>query len=551
MPKQGEIRYFLYARKSSESEDRQMASIDSQIAELQKIADDMGLYVVDRFSESQSAKGPGRPVFNQMVQRIQAGEADGILCWKLNRLARNPIDGGQVSWMLQQGVLKQIQTFGRAYYSTDNVLMMAVELGMANQFIRDLSVDTKRGLRAKAERGWYPTYATIGYKSNPLKFKGEKEIIVDEERFALVRKMWDLMLTGQYTPQKVWEVASGEWGLTTRQGNKIARSSVYRIFSDPFYYGEFEYPKGTVHQGNHQPMITREEFDKVQFLLGKVSTRPKTYDFALRGPIFCGECGAMITAEHKVKRQKNGKIHQYVYYHCTKRKDISCKQKVIEESKLEEQIAEKLGRFEIPSSFRKWAMSVLREQNKGEAATREKIMTTHRKEYDQVAKKLDNLIDLRAAGEITAEEFTHRKGILVKEKAHANELLQDADGRVDSWLDDVDEYLAFAERAVSEFNNGTLAKKKEILHALGSNLTLLDKIFSVHLPDSLKRLETAAPVAREIHDRFEPLNNGEDTTDLNELYSQNPVLLRGLYEVRTAIKSTYADHFAVVRGWAD
>lgn len=189
-----------------------------------------------------------------------------------------------------------------------------------------------------------------------------------------------------------------------------------------------------------------------------------------------------------------------------------------------EQIASVLGQFEIPLSFRKWAMNVLREQNKGEAAMREKIMASHRKEYDQTAKKLDNLIDLRAAGEITAEEFTHRKGVLVQEKVRASELLQAADGRVDSWLDDADEYLAFAERAVSEFNNGTLAKKKEILHALGSNLTLFDKIFSVHLPDSLKCLETAAP---EIDDMFEPLNNGENSSDLDKLYSQNPVLLRG------------------------
>jgi hypothetical protein len=139
-------------------------------------------------------------------------------------------------------------------------------------------------------------------------------------------------------------------------------------------------------------------------------------------------------------------------------------------------------------------------------------------------------IDLRAAGEITAEEFTHRKGILVQEKARAEELLNDAHGRVDSWLDDVDEYLAFAERAVSEFNNGTLAKKKEILYALGSNLTLLDKIFSVHLPDSLKRLETVAPVAREVNDRFEPQNTSVDAGVLGELYSQNPVLLSALNE---------------------
>lgn len=503
-----------------------MASIDSQIAELQKIADEMGLNIADQFSESQSAKGPGRPVFNQMVQRIQAGEADGILCWKLNRLARNPIDGGQISWMLQQGVLRQIQTFGRAYYSTDNVLMMAVELGMANQFIRDLSIDTKRGLRAKAERGWYPTCATLGYKSNPLKFKGEKEIIIDEERFALVRKMWDLMLTGQYNPQKVWEIASGEWGLTTRQGNKIARSTVYRILSDPFYYGEFEYPKGVLHRGNHQPMITHEEFDKVQFLLGKVSSRPKTYDFALRGPIFCGECGAMITAERKVKRQKNGKTHFYTYYHCTKRKNPDCSQGSVEESKLEAQIQSQLARLQIPSSFREWAMAVLRDQNKSESETRGKIMSGHRKEYDQVAKKLDNLIDLRAAGEITAEEFTHRKSLLTKEKERAEELLRDAHGRADNWLSLVEEQLTFAERAKSEFENGGLSKKKQILYALGSNLTLKEKIFNVSLPDALKRLETAAPIARNISERFEPLNTDGNTEELGKLYSQNPILLR-------------------------
>lgn len=146
-------RYFIYARKSSESEDRQMASIDSQINELTKLAQENSLDVVQVFSESKSAKAPGRVVFADMMQRIKQGEADGIICWKLNRLARNPIDGGEVSWMLQQNIVKHIFTYGRSYYPTDNVIVMAVELGMANQFVRDLSVDAKRGLRTKAERG--------------------------------------------------------------------------------------------------------------------------------------------------------------------------------------------------------------------------------------------------------------------------------------------------------------------------------------------------------------------------------------------------------------
>ena len=174
--KQEKIKYFLYARKSSEAEDRQVASIDSQINELTKIAKRDNLEIMGTpLSESQSAKAPGRPVFNKMIERIHKGEAQGIICWKLDRLARNPIDGGGISWMLQEGIIKHIQTYERSYYPTDNVLMMSVEFGMANQFVRDLSQNTKRGLRAKAERGWYPTFATLGYMHNILKKKGGKE----------------------------------------------------------------------------------------------------------------------------------------------------------------------------------------------------------------------------------------------------------------------------------------------------------------------------------------------------------------------------------------
>jgi site-specific DNA recombinase len=143
------VTYFLYARKSSEAEDRQAASIDAQKDELLKIAKDQGLKVLEILEESQSAKKPGRKVFNSMLERIYKGEANGILCWKLDRLARNPVDGGQISWMLQQSAISQIVTFGRTYYPTDNVLMMQVELGMANQFIRDLSVNVKRGCKRK------------------------------------------------------------------------------------------------------------------------------------------------------------------------------------------------------------------------------------------------------------------------------------------------------------------------------------------------------------------------------------------------------------------
>lgn len=159
-------RYFLYARKSTDVEDKQVLSIEAQLSELRSLAKREGLEVDEEFVEKQSAKMPGRPRFNDMVLRVQRGEADGIICWKLDRLARNPVDSGLVSWLLQSEVLKRICTPERSYLSADSVLLMSVEFGMANQYIRDLAYNTKRGLREKARRGEFPSLAPIGYINN-------------------------------------------------------------------------------------------------------------------------------------------------------------------------------------------------------------------------------------------------------------------------------------------------------------------------------------------------------------------------------------------------
>ena len=522
-------KYFIYARKSSESEDRQMASIDSQVDELKKLAKDFNLEIIDTFQESQSAKGPGRPIFNEMLVRISKGEATGILCWKLNRLARNPIDGGQISWMLQENVIEHIQTYGRDYKSADNVLMMQVEFGMANQFIRDLRTDTKRGLRAKAERGWYPTFATLGYMHNPYKHKGEKEIIKDPERYDLVRKMWDLMLTGSYTPPQVLKIATEEWGLLNRKNQKISKSNIYRIFSDPFYSGTFEYPKnsGSWYEGAHESMVSRAEFEHVQGLMGgKHNTRPKTYEFAYKGPIVCGECGAQVTAEHKTKRQKNGVVRHYIYYHCTKRKDPTCTQKAIEEKKLEKQIADVMQKVDIPEEFFIWATSRLKEDNEREVRSRKKIILNQQSEYQDVLQKIDNLIDMRADKEISAPEFKERKDKLTKDKERLNSLIAETDARVNEWLNTADKYLTFSENAYDKFKNGSLRVRKEMLFTLGSNLKLIDKKLFIVLPDVLESIKTASNEVKLIHSKFEPQKTVDKQQFYSDLYSKSSILLR-------------------------
>lgn len=161
------MRYLLYARKSTESEDRQVQSIDDQLNSLRRLAAQRGLHIMEELIESKSAKDPGcRAVFARLLAEIEAGRADGILCWNLNRLSRNPVDSGTLSWMLQRGVLQSILTVEREYRPEDNVVLMAVESGVANQFILDLRKAVARGTRSKVEKGWFPHRAPEGYRNN-------------------------------------------------------------------------------------------------------------------------------------------------------------------------------------------------------------------------------------------------------------------------------------------------------------------------------------------------------------------------------------------------
>ena len=163
--KNNTTKYFLYARKSTESEDRQVASINDQIREMQKVAKDRGLEIIDIFQESKSAKSIGRPVFNEMIKQIEKGKANGIICWKADRLARNMKDGGLIIDLLNKGTIKHICAYDSDYKSEDNVIILSVAFGCSTQYSKDLAINVKRGMKSRAERGWYPTNPPLGYKT--------------------------------------------------------------------------------------------------------------------------------------------------------------------------------------------------------------------------------------------------------------------------------------------------------------------------------------------------------------------------------------------------
>ena len=505
------IKYFLYARKSSESEDKQVQSIDDQINRLKETAKDLGLNIKKIFTESKSAKLPNnRPVFEEVLKRIEKGEAGGILCWQINRLSRNPVDSGKISWYLQKGIIKSIRTIDREYLPQDNVIMLSVESGMANQFILDLSKNTKRGLAGKIERGWLPGRAPQGYLNDVI----NKIIIKDPEKFDLVKKMWELMLSGNYSVPKILDIANHDWGYLTRRskragGRPMSMSELYRIFNDPFYYGYFEY-KNKIYKGNHEPMITIEDFERVQEILGnKNKPKPKTHIFAFTGLIRCSHCNCLITAEEKTKLIKStGKRATYVYYRCTRRKrELNCHEPSIVLKELEKQIVDELGKYTIPEDFKNWALNILKKENDKEVYDRSKIYEMQNKKYLDLQKQLDNLTDMKIKEFIDDENFLKKKTELQNEITNIREKLNLSQDRGQNWAELMEKAFNFAAYARERFISGDMQAKREIMSAIGQNFVLTGGKLHIEPMAWLLPISNLNKIGKNAFTRLEPTKN--------------------------------------------
>ena len=510
MKNENTIKYFLYARKSSESEDRQVQSIDDQINRLKGLASDLNLNVVKIYTEAKSAKKPdNRPLFDEMINKIEKGEANGILCWQINRLSRNPIDSGKISWILQQGILKSIQTIDRQYLPDDNVLLFNVESGMANQYILDLKKNVKRGLESKVAKGWLPNLAPLGYIND----KGNKTIIKDPERFNLVRKIWDLMLTGNYTPPKILSIANKEWGFTTRKfkrigGKELSKSGIYRMLTNIFYAGIIDY-NDRQYKGNHGPMITLEEYDRVQILLGrKGRPRPKTHQFAFTGLIRCKVCGCLYTAETKTKFIKNtGKIKEYTYYHCTrKKKDINCTQrKTINLENLEAQIEKEIDKCAILPEFLHWALEILNENN-AKIEDKTQIAEMQRNTLTQTENELKELTKMRYRLLIDDETFIKEQKELKNKITQLKNILETTEDKTNRLLELTERTFNFATYAHIQFIEGRLELKKEILMGLGKNPIIEHENIVIEPYEWLKPIQKGYPSLKEEYLMLEPAN---------------------------------------------
>lgn len=486
------MRVVIYARKSSESVDRQVQSLDDQLLILQNLAASEGYLIVETIRESKSAKDPGeRPEFARLLRLAESGKIDGILTWHINRLTRNMVDGGRIAHLLHAGQIRFIRTPERTFRPEDNVLIIAIENATATNFIHDLTKNVARGMNSKAQKGWFPGRAPLGYRNNTL----TNEIEPDPERFHLVRQGWDMLLSGGTSLASVYRQLVDS-GLTMYGRGSIKRplrqKSSYDIFSNIFYVGQFRF-RGELYPGAHKPMVTLDEFKLVQHLLSPKTPRSlervntPTYSGIFR----CTKCGAQIVADIKRKVLKStGEAVEYTYYRCSGAR--GCDKRGMREELVTERVLQVLESIKITPPQALWCKQVLARNFEQHASDSAVAVAEAQYAADNARKRLDKLTMLYIDGGVGKEEYDRAKSTLQQEAQDADARsirLRNRDMAAMSWV----ERKFTTALKCSYFEGGNTELRRTVLATLGETPKMSSEWVELNVCPILQKIASFEP----------------------------------------------------------
>ena len=462
------MKYFLYARKSTEDEERQVMSIEAQLAELAEFAKRDGIEIAEIYIESKSAKKPGREVFNKMICAIQASdEPIGIMAWHPDRLARNSIDGGQIIYLIDTGKVVSLR-FPTFWFepTPQGLFMLQVAFGQSKYYSDNLSENVKRGKRQKLRRGEWPGLAPFGYINN----QKTRNIDIDPVKSKLVKIAFKEYGEGRHTLASLSERLS-EFGAVNKFGKPLCKFAINRILTCKAYIGVIEY-NGESYEGNFEPIISLSDFSAVQKVL-KLKAKPrkvkKGHNFPFTGLLTCGECGAAITAQYA-----HGRGGTYIYYRCTKRLG-PCSQKYLQHSQLVEQLKGRLEKIALPDKWAKYMLSEIEKWEKQDKETNKDFAQNLEIKSVETENKLSKLVDEYLEGNIEKDIYLIKKDELVKTKTDLNRKRSDFGRKGNNWIEPMKDWIKEANHAGNAALSNDFIAIKSFVKRNGTNRRLLGR----------------------------------------------------------------------------
>ena len=476
-------KFFLYARKSTDEPERQVLSIEAQMFELREFAKKENLNIVREFVESKTAKEPGREIFNDMVASIEKNEAEGILAWHPDRLARNSIDGGRIIYLVDTGKISALK-FPTFWFdpTPQGKFMLSIAFGQSKYYVDNLSENIKRGIRQKLRNGIWPAWAPLGYIND----KNARCIAVDKEKAKYIKRAFEIYATGEYPLAQIRKIINS-LGLVGKKNKVLSVSNYQYMLKNKIYFGMIEY-NGELYDGKHEPIITKKLFDECQEVMARKSKpkTPKLKPYIFRGFFRCGECGCFITTETQ-------KGHNYL--RCTKRKN-PCSQRYIREDAITSQIKNEIQKVSLCSA---WAENCIREleKEKSEKAQAESSFAQKvRDELVEMESKIDKLLDLHLNGSLSQAEYAAKKQKLVLAKKDLEEKLSSFERKSNNRFELMINFIKDANQAENIALQENPVAGRDFLKRIGSNRVLLSQKVAIEPKKSWQILYNLPAEAR-------------------------------------------------------
>ena len=451
-------KFFIYTRKSTDDKDRQVRSISDQLSELKELALKEQIEVIDVFVEKQTAKIPGRPVFNEMIERMEKGEAQGILAWHPDRLARNSVDGGKIIYLVDTEIIKDLK-FSTFWFdpTPQGKFMLSIAFSQFKYYVDNLSENIKRGHRNKVKNGIWPQMAPLGY----MNVKG-KGIIPDVLNAPLIKKTFEAYATGNFTLRQVREKFN-ELGLKRKSGKELAVSNYQQILKNPIYTGLMRY-NGEIHEGKHEPIITKKLFDTCQEVMKRKSKpqRKGFHPYIYRGFFRCGECGCFITTEQQ-------KGHHYL--RCTKRKN-PCTQPYIREEIITSQIRTEIQKVSLPLDWAKWMIEENKKDQSSEIQSSTIFIDRSKAEISLLDSKIEKLMNLYLESALSLDEYRDAKNKLVEAKQLLKEKLSAFEQKSHNRFELTEKFLKDNITNAELANEKTNEENLHLFQKVGSNFKI-------------------------------------------------------------------------------
>ena len=557
-----DLRFGIYNRKSSDTEDKQVQSIETQRRENRATAQHADLRVIEDqiFDETKSAFVPGRERFAEIVGAIKAGKIDGVIVIHPNRLARNPVDAGTLIELMDRRKLLAIKTPSKAYFPTPtDKMMLGLEFLMSKKDSDDKSDFVKNGLKTKALKGLPSGVASIGFLNDRLGDVGNRKWIVDRERYPLVETLLHRFLQGDISAGRLHKWAIGDLRLTTPKhkrigGALISRSRMYTILKDPIYAGFF------LQDGVRYPldpslprMITEDQHYRILQILGgrhipKTKKHFGTYTGFIKGadgnfigqdPKFqvicdCGRKFAYIHRDHcpqcgvRIDEMNSPKYLVYVYYYNVKRKKGGLGAKYVSEIAVNAFLKDFTSDIFLSKEQADWSRKYFNELRDEEVRENDAIVARRDQITLEIEAKKARYREMLAERLITPEEYRNDVERLQRRLSGSNVGID----RTERWYRRANEITDLAQELAHTMGNGTVEAKRRILAALGSNLIWDEKKLSILNRKSVQALIDGLNRATRENAKFEPENGQANADKKGASGPFRPSLLRTWDNVR-------------------